>query len=131
MIAVDSSALIAILHREPEANNFLRAIADADHCLLSAVSLLEASMVLANCFDDATAWEELDALIQGAGMTVVPHDTVLAHIARDAFLRFGKGRHPAALNMGQCAAYALAKQANAPLLFKGNDFSRTDIVAAR
>jgi ribonuclease VapC len=131
VIAVDRSALIAILRREPEAERFIDIIAAAHTCLLSSVGLLETSMVLAGRIAGSAAWARLDALIQDAGMTVVPHNAALAHAARDAFLRFGKGRHPAALNMGDCAAYALAKQANAPLLFKGNDFSRTDIVAAR
>jgi ribonuclease VapC len=126
VIAVDSSALIAILRREPEAERSIDIIAAAHKCLLSSVGLLETSMVLAGRIAGSAAWARLDAFIQDAGMTVVPHNA-----ARDASLRFGTGRHPAALNMGDCAAYALAKQANAPLLFKGNDFSRTDIVAAR
>jgi ribonuclease VapC len=65
-----------------------------------------------------------------AAVQIVPHDAALAEIARDAFLRFGKGRHPAGLNFGDCAAYALAKARNAPLLFKGDDFIRTDVARA-
>jgi ribonuclease VapC len=130
VIAVDTSALIAIIRREPEADSFLRAIAEADGCLLSAVSVQEASMVLAGRVGDAAAWSGLDALIERAGMEVVPQDAALAHAARGAFLRFGKGRHPAALNLGDCAAYALAHVRVVPLLFKGEDFRRTDLVAA-
>ncbi len=130
MIAVDSSALIAILRREPEADRFLQVIAAADGRLLSSVSLLEASMVLAGRSGDATSWAELDALIARAGMQIVAQDAMLAEVAREAFLRYGKGRHPAGLNLGDCASYALAKARDLPLLFKGEDFPRTGIAAA-
>ena len=131
MIVVDSSALIAILRREPEADSFLQIIATAEGCLLSSVSLLETSMVLAGRTGDAQAWAELDALVARSGMEVVAQDGELVVEARVAFLRYGKGRHPAALNLGDCASYALAKVRGLPLLFKGNDFPRTDLTAAR
>ncbi len=127
MIAVDSSALVAILRREPEADRFLTIIAEADGCVLSSVSLLETSMVLAGRSGDAASWAELDALIARAGMQVMAQDAGLAEVARNAFLQFGKGRHPAALNLGDCASYALAKTRDLPLLSKGNDFPRTDL----
>lgn len=130
MIAVDSSALIAILRREPEADEFLRVVAHASRCLLSSVSLLETSMALAGRHRGEASWSELDALVSRTEMQVVAQDAMLAGIARAAFLRFGKGRHPAALNLGDCAAYALAKSRDVPLLFKGQDFARTDLVAA-
>ena len=130
MIVVDSSALIAILRREPEADGFLQVIADADGCLLSAVSLLEVSMVLAGRTGSAACWTELDALIARAGIDVVAQDRDLADEARRAFLRYGKGRDPAGLNLGDCAAYALAKLRGLKLLFKGDDFSATDLAAA-
>jgi ribonuclease VapC len=130
VIVVDSSALIAILRREPEADVFLYIIAVAEGCLLSAVSWLETSMVLAGRSGDAMSWTELDALIARAGIEVVAHDAELAEAARTAFLRYGRGRHPAALNLGDCASYALAKRHDLPLLFKGDDFSRTDLRAA-
>lgn len=130
MIVIDSSALIAILRREPEADSLLKIIAAAKGCLLSAVSLLETSMVLAGRTGDASAWAGLDALIARAGMQVVPHDVELAADARAAFLRYGKGRHSAALNLGDCASYALAKSRGLRLLFKGDDFPATDLVAA-
>ena len=130
MIVVDSSALIAILRREPEADNFLRLIAEADGCLLSSVTWLETSMVLAGRTGDAASWTEFDALIARAGIEVVAQDAGLAEAARTAFLFYGRGRHPAALNLGDCASYALAKQCNLPLLFKGDDFPRTDLQRA-
>jgi ribonuclease VapC len=129
MIAVDTSALIAILFGEQEAEAFKDRLA-AEPARVSAVSLQEASMVLAGRLGDATAWLELDELIQAIPLEVIAHDQHLAEIARDAFLRFGKGRHPARLNCGDCASYALAKSLNIPLLFKGSDFAQTDIVAA-
>ncbi len=94
MIVVDSSALIAILRREPEADAFLHIIAEAEGCLLSAVSLLETSMVLAGRTGDATSWTELDALITRAGIQVAAQDAELTEAARAAFLRYGRGRHP-------------------------------------
>ncbi len=127
MIVVDSSALIAILRREPEADDFLRILAAAEQCLLSSVSLLEISMVLAGRTGDRSSWDNLDALLSRADVQVVPQDAELAEVARTAFLRFGKGRHPAALNLGDCASYALAKARSLPLLFKGGDFLKTDL----
>ena len=129
MIAVDSSAFIAILRREPEADDFLAIIANADVCLLSSVSLLETSMVLAGRIGRAEAWQELDGLIARAKMQVVAQDAELTAIARDAFLTYGKGRHAAALNLGDCASYAVAKARGLPLLFKGNDFTFTDLMS--
>jgi ribonuclease VapC len=92
--------------------------------------LLETSIVLVGRTGDATSWTELDALIARAGIQVVVHGEELAETARMAFLRYGRGRHPAALNLGDCASYALAKHHNLPLLFKGDDFPRTDRQAA-
>jgi ribonuclease VapC len=130
VIVADSSALIAILRREPEADSFLHVIAEADGCLLSSVGLLETSMVLAGRAGDATAWVELDELIDRAGIQLVAQSAELAEAARIAFLRYGKGRHLAGLNLGDCASYALARARTLPLLFKGDDFAKTDLVAA-
>ena len=87
-------------------------------------------MVLAGRHADATAWQELDRIIWTIRLEIIAHTAELALIAREAFLRFGKGRHPARLNCGDCASYALAKSLNIPLLFKGGDFAKTDIVPA-
>jgi ribonuclease VapC len=130
VIAADSSALIAILRAGAEEAVFLEAIAAARPPLLSAVSLLETSMVLAGPSGAREACVPLDALIAEARIAVMPFDEDQARLARSAFLKYGKGRHPAALNFGDCAAYALAKSRHVPLLFKGDDFRKTDIVAA-
>jgi len=87
-------------------------------------------MVLVGRLGDATAWQELDELIRDTAIEVVAHDHVLAEIGRLAFIRFGKGRHPARLNCGDCASYALARKREIPLLYKGADFARTDVVPA-
>lgn len=130
MIVIDSSALIAILRREPEADSFLHIIAETEGCLLSAVSLLETSMVLTGRTGSQASWANLDELILRAGIQVVAQDVELTEAARHGFLRYGKGRHPAGLNLGDCASYALAKVRNLPILFKGEDFPKTDLMAA-
>lgn len=129
MIAVDTSALIAILQDEDEAAHFMAIIAASSTRLMSATTVLEASLVIAGRGGTA-ALAELDQFVDRTPLEVVPFDYRLAVIARDAFLRYGKGRHPAALNFGDCASYALAKSRDVPLLFKGDDFSRTDVRAA-
>lgn len=129
-IVVDTSAIIAILRGEPEKDSFVDAILHATSGLISAVSLQEACMVIAGRDGSEDRWSMLDALMADLALEVVPHDAALARIAGQAFLRFGKGRHRAALNLGDCAAYALAKANGLRLLFKGNDFIRTDIEAA-
>ena len=126
-IVVDTSAVVAILRDEPERDRFVNAILTASPRLMSAVSLQEAGMVIAGRFGDEAAWEPLDALLDRLGVEIVAHDGVLAGLARTAFLRFGKGRHAAGLNFGDCASYALAKAHEVPLLFKGEDFGRTDV----
>jgi ribonuclease VapC len=128
-IVVDTSTIVAILRDEPEKDRFVDAILRADTAFISAVSVQEAGMVVAGRFGDETAWPPLDALLNVLRLEIVAHDAVLATIARNAFLRFGKGRHPAKLNFGDCAAYALAKANGLPLLFKGQDFTQTDIAA--
>jgi ribonuclease VapC len=129
VIAVDTSAIIAMIFGEPDADVFRRRMAVEPACL-SAVSMQEASMVTAGRLRDAIAWVQLDELIRDTPLEVVAHDRKLAEIAREAFLHFGKGRHPARLNCGDCASYALAKSLDIPLLFKGTDFAKTDIVPA-
>ena len=129
MIAVDTSAIMAILFVEVDAEVFKRRLSEEPSCL-SAVSFQEASMVMVVRLGDPSAWRELDELIHDLNLQVIDHDRDLALAARAAFARFGKGRHPARLNFGDCASYALAKSRAIPLLFKGEDFAKTDIVPA-
>jgi ribonuclease VapC len=130
LIAIDSSAFIAILSLEQDAQNLLSIIARARTGMMSAVSLLESSIVLAARKKEAAIWQPFDQFLSEAGIEVMAFDEGQARLARTAFLKYGKGRHPAALNFGDCAAYALAKSRNVPLLFKGDDFRKTDILAA-
>ena len=127
MIAVDTSAIIAILRLEPEAARFVDAVSDSDRCSVSAVSSLEVAMVLSRSIGGPAAWESLDEMLASPGMEVVPLDAAQAVLAREAFQRYGKGRHPAGLNFGDCAACALASSRGLPLLFKGDDFGKTDL----
>lgn len=129
MIVVDTSALLAVLLLEPDAAAYATAIAAEPDRMMSTVSLLEASLVLASK-RGASAVRELDEIVKAAPIRAVPFAADHVAIARDAFMRFGKGRHPAGLNFGDCASYALAKALDARLLFKGDDFSRTDITPA-
>ena len=126
---LDTSALIAVLFREPEAELFARLIHDADRCLISTGSFLELSIVLERqAAPDAD--RQCDMFFRRASVVIEPFTVDQAYIARQAFYGFGKGRHPAALNFGDCFAYALAKFTGEPLLFKGEDFKKTDIVSA-
>ena len=130
-MVVDTSALLAIIQKEPECEAFLTAIRAADRVFISAVTILEAGTVL-HARRGAAGTDDLFALVEGMGIDIVAFDTATAHSALDAFRTYGKGIHPRArLNLGDCAVYALAKGLNAPLLFKGNDFTATDIVAAQ
>jgi len=128
-MVIDSSAILAILQDEPERHVFNQAIAAADQRRFSAVSLLEVSIVVEARFG-SEAQQDLDLFLATAEIVVVPFDLHLAKLARSAFQRYGKGRHPAALNLGDCCSYALAQACSAPLLFKGNDFGLTDIQVA-
>ncbi len=125
-MVIDTSALIALLRLEPEADAFAQAIEADPRRLISAVTKLEARMVALGRFGPAAA-ADLDALVATIAPIVVPFDDHHADIARDAFARYGKGRHKAALNFGDCAAYALAVAEAEPLLFKGTDFGATDV----
>lgn len=125
---VDASALLAILLDEPEAAPFIRAIDAAASPTMSAVNWLEAAIRI-DAGGDLVAVQEFEAFLQAARIEVVPVSVSQARGARLAYARYGKGRHPAGLNFGDCFAYALAKEAGQPLLFKGQDFSRTDIAA--
>lgn len=125
-MVIDTSALIAILQDEPERPAFNRAIEAAERRALSVVSFVEASMVIESRYG-AAGVRDLDLLIAKAGIELVAVDANQAHGARDAFRVYGKGRHRAGLNFGDCFPYALARTEGEPLLFKGQDFSMTDV----
>lgn len=125
-MVIDTSAIIVLLENEPEASAFAEAISGASRRLISAGTLFELSVVtLARRGTAGLA--RTDELIAGLSIVSLPFDQEQAIVARAAYVRFGKGRHPARLNMGDCFAYALAKVMDLPLLFKGNDFGLTDI----
>jgi ribonuclease VapC len=128
-MVVDSSAVLAILRQEPLAARCALAIAGDPVRVMSAANLLEAGIVMQGRFGDRGA-RELDALLRQARIEILPFDADQAAIAREAFRRFGKGRHPAGLNLGDCFAYALAKHRGQPLLFIGDDFTKTDLAPA-
>ena len=125
-MVIDTSALIAILQDEPERAAFNKAIEAAERRALSVVSFVEASMVIETRYG-ADGVRDLDLLIAKARIELVAVDTDQAHAARNAFRVYGKGRHPAGLNFGDCFPYALARTEGEPLLFKGLDFSMTDV----
>lgn len=129
-IAIDASALVAILEGEPEADACLRAIEAAPRRVLGAATLVEASIVVAHRRGE-TALVALDALIARLGILVAPFEADDASVARAAWWRYGKGRHRAALNFGDCLSYATARRAGAPLVCVGDDFPRTDLAVAR
>lgn len=125
---LDTSALLAILQDEPQRPSFNAAIEAAASRSMSTATLVEASIVIAARYG-GDGLRDLDLFLAKAEIALVPVDTEQAHVARDAFLRFGKGRHPAGLNYGDCFSYALAQVVGEPLLYKGDDFSQTDVAA--
>lgn len=128
-MVVDTSALVAILFGEPEAERFGRCLAEAPRCSMSAANWLETAMVVTAARGEAGK-AHLDSLLAIANLAIVPVDAVLAETALAAWRRFGKGRHPAGLNFGDCFSYALAKSLAEPLLYKGADFAQTDAEGA-
>lgn len=129
MIVVDTSALIAILEEEQDAARYAQATAEADGPLISAATLVEVGIVMLNRRGPKAA-AMLDRLIHQAGFQVESVTLQHALIAREAYAAYGKGQNRAALNYGDCFSYALAKTTGLPLLFKGHDFSATDIRSA-
>ena len=125
-MVVDTSALVAILLREPDADRIDRTLADAPMRLMSAVTRVELSLVIEGRYGEAGRMD-IERLLNDARIEIAAVTPQQADIAIDAFRRFGKGRHRAALNIGDCFSYALARAIDQPLLFKGNDFSHTDI----
>lgn len=128
-MVVDTSALVVIVRNEPERRSFLKLLSDAETPKLAAVNWMEARMVVfARLGEDGLGI--LDAILEGADVEIVSVTRELSDSAFTAFRNFGKGRHPAKLNLADCFAYALAKSSDRPLLFKGHDFSRTDVKPA-
>ncbi|GAB4272372.1 MAG: type II toxin-antitoxin system toxin ribonuclease C30 [Deferrisomatales bacterium] len=125
-MVIDTSALLAILQDEPERRAFNEAIEAAEARCLSAASFVEVSIVVEARYG-SEGLRYLDLFLDRAGVELVPVDAEQAREARLAFSRFGKGRHAAGLNFGDCFSYALARVLGAPLLFKGDDFGRTDV----
>ncbi|HJU27986.1 MAG TPA: type II toxin-antitoxin system VapC family toxin [Candidatus Binataceae bacterium] len=127
---VDASAVLAILKQERGAAALSQAIEESSDCRMSVVNFVEAAIVL-DRDPDPVVGKRLDLFRERAVISLIPVDEAQARIAREAYRDFGKGSgHPAQLNFGDCFAYALARQTGEPLLFKGNDFSRTDLVSA-
>jgi ribonuclease VapC len=125
-MVIDSSALLAVLFAEPGAERLLDAFASAERKIMSAVNRLEAEIVMAARKGDPGS-AALARFMAEADIEVIAFDSGQSEIALDAWRRFGKGRHPAALNMGDCAAYALARLTGQALLCTGEDFARTDL----
>jgi ribonuclease VapC len=129
-MVIDTSALVAIFFNEPERQSFLADIIAAETRLVSAATVLEAGIVL-EARRGESAGREFDLFALRANLQIVPVDTEQANLARSAWRRYGKGRHPAALNFGDCFSYALAKSTGEALLAKGTDFGLTDIAVRK
>lgn len=130
-VAVDTSALVAVLFGEPDATAYADALGrNVGMCALAAPTLVESRVVVASRFGPPGV-DLLTTMLERISATIVPFDASLADAASEAWRRFGKGRHPARLNLGDCFSYALAKHRGIPLLYKGDDFAQTDIASAR
>lgn len=125
-MVIDTSAILAILGMEAEAARLAEAIESDTTRLISAATVVEAGLVIESRYGPAGG-RELDLLISRAAMSVEPVTSEQADIAREAWRRFGKGRHSAGLNFGDCFTYALARSTGEPVLFKGDDFQQTDV----
>jgi ribonuclease VapC len=123
MIVVDTSAILAILQAEPEAQRFADLLTNEEFAYLPSSVLVEAGIVAIN----RGLFEDFQELIGVLGAEIIPLDETIAHLATEAHRVYGRGRHKANLNFGDCIVYATAKFLNVPLLFKGDDFSRTDV----
>lgn len=129
-ITIDTSALAAVIFGEPDAAHFAAVmLANAGDCLISAATLVETNVVV-EAKQGQGAGQDLRLLIEQIGAEIAPVNAEAAAVAIAAWRRFGKGRHPAALNYGDCFSYALASTFGAPLLYKGDDFTQTDIARA-
>jgi ribonuclease VapC len=126
---VDTSALLAVLFGEKDAETYARAISEAEVCRISAATFVEVSLVVESQTGDAGS-RQWDSFFRTASISIEPVTEEHAHAARQAWSDFGKARHAAGLNFGDCFSYALAKISGEPLLFKGQDFRKTGIPAA-
>jgi ribonuclease VapC len=126
---LDTSALLAVLFREEDGDIYARAIQESDSCSISAATFVELSMVIEAASGDSGI-RQCDTFLRGNEIIVEPFTEIQALVARQGFSDYGKGRHPAGLNLGDCFSYALAKVSGEALLFKGNDFRKTDVKAA-
>jgi len=124
-MVIDTSALLALLFEETEAAAIAKAVADDPRRLVSAFTALE-TVIVVEAKKGEAGGREFDLFAQKAGLDIVPMDAGQVELARSAWRRYGKGRHPAGLNIGDCCSYALARLTGEPLLFKGNDFEKTD-----
>jgi ribonuclease VapC len=129
VIVIDSSALVAIIYDEPEADAFSLAIVNAENAWMSAATWLESAIVVERARGPAGRIR-FDKTVEALEIEIVPFDAAQAAVAHEAFVRFGKGRHKAGLNFGDCMSYALAKTRKAKLLCKGADFAATDATLA-
>jgi ribonuclease VapC len=127
-MVVDTSALIALLSMEPESARLAIALESDATRLISAATVVEAGLVIESRYG-SVGGRELDLLIAKAGLSIEAVTPEQADVAREAWRRYGKGRHSAGLNFGDCFSYALAKVTGEPLLFKGDDFTHTDVTA--
>ena len=125
-MVIDTSAILAILQREPERRGFLEAIEAADTIRMSVASFVESSIVIESRYGP-DGLRDLDRFISRAGIGLIAVDAEQGQLARSAFSRFGKGRHRAGLNYGDCFSYAAAIDYGEPLLCKGEDFIHTDV----
>lgn len=127
-MVIDTSAVIAILFGEGDAERYSTAIDIDPTRLMSAASVLEACLVVERELGEEGN-RELDLLLLKIGMETIAFNEAQLQVARHAFRQYGKGRHPAGLNFGDCFSYALSRTSGEPLLFKGDDFSKTDVIA--
>ncbi|MBU6296670.1 MAG: type II toxin-antitoxin system VapC family toxin [Alphaproteobacteria bacterium] len=128
MIVVDTSVIVAIALNEPGFEQLSRRVFAETERFISPMSIVEATMVLSRAYSDSKT--VVDENIKRAGIALYPADEAQVEWAQHAFLTYGKGRHPAKLNLGDCFSYAAAKALNAPLLYVGGDFAKTDVRAA-
>ncbi|MGH9463896.1 MAG: type II toxin-antitoxin system VapC family toxin [Vicinamibacteria bacterium] len=128
-MVIDTSAILAVLFREPERDRFATAISNAGVRLVGSVNAFECAVVVLSR-KGAAGLRELDLFFHVTSLETVSFTEEHLRLAREAYQRYGKGRHPAGLNLGDCCAYALSQHSGEPLLFKGGDFARTDVQTA-